>query len=50
MTAAGVEAAHAGQQLAPEDTIAWDEIDARACRQAPDAGFARLFPHRNRSR
>ena len=43
MTDADFDAEYAEQQLAMHDTIAWDEIYARACRQATDTGFAQLI-------
>ena len=46
MTDADFDAEYAEQQLALRDTIAWDEIYARACRQARDSGFAQLILER----
>ena len=43
MTDADFDAEYAEQQLAMHDTIAWDEIYARACRQATDTGCAQLI-------
>ena len=46
MTDADFDAEYAEQQLTIQDTIAWDEIYARACRQATDTGFAQLIHER----
>lgn len=46
MTDADFDAQYAEQQLALRDTIAWDDIYARACRQARDSGFAQLILER----
>ncbi len=46
MTDADFDAEYAEQQLAFEDTIAWDDIYARACRQAQASGFAQLILER----
>ena len=43
MIDANFDAEYAEQQLAMHDTIVWDEIYARACRQATDTGFAQLI-------
>ena len=43
MTDADFDAEYAEQQLAMHDTIAWDEIYARACRRATDTSFAQLI-------
>ena len=49
MTDADFDAEYADQQLALEDTIAWDDIYARACRRARDSGFAQLILERGPS-
>ena len=49
MTDANFDAEYAEQQLALEDTIAWDDIYARACRRARDSGFAQLILERGPS-
>ena len=46
MTDADFDAEYAEQQLALHDTIAWDDIYARACRQAHASGFAQLILER----
>ena len=46
MTDAQFDAEYAEQQRALQDTIAWDDIYARACRQAQDTGFAQLILER----
>ena len=46
MTDADFDGEYAEQQLALEDTIAWDKIYAQACRQALDSGFAQLILER----
>lgn len=46
MTDADFDAQYAEQQLALRDTIAWDDIYARACRRARDSGFAQLILER----
>ena len=46
MTDADFDAEYAEQQLAFEDTIAWDDIYAQACRQAQASGFAQLILER----
>ena len=43
MTDADFDAEYAEQQLDMHDTIVWDEIYARACRQATGTGFAQLI-------
>ena len=46
MTDADFDIEYAEQQLAFRDTTAWDDIYARACRQAQDSGFAQLILER----
>ena len=46
MTYADFDAEYAEQQLALQDTIAWDKIYAQACRKALDSGFAQLILER----
>ena len=37
------DASYAQQQLDLADTLAWDDIYARACRQARPSGYAQLI-------
>jgi len=46
MTDAAFDIEYAEQQIALRDTIVWDDIYARACRQARDTGFAQLILER----
>ncbi|MBV9840639.1 MAG: hypothetical protein JOY99_03725 [Sphingomonadaceae bacterium] len=46
MTDAEFDLEHVEQQLALHDTIAWDAIYARACRNARDTGFAQIILER----
>ena len=50
MTDAEFGAEYVEQQLALRDTIAWDDIYARACRRASDSGFAQLILERGPAR
>ena len=46
MTDAAFDLEYAEQQIALRDTQAWDDIYARACRQAHATGFAQLILER----
>ena len=46
MRDAAFDAEYAEQQLALHDTVAWDDIYARACRRAQASGFAQLILER----
>lgn len=43
MTTAPFDIEYSQQQFDLTDTIAWDDIYARACRRACDTGFAQLI-------